>query len=51
MKRVIVFGATGNLGAYIALHLKSEGYDVIPKALMLSVISPAHYPADMPLTR
>ena len=29
MKRVIVFGATGNLGAYIALHLKSEGYDVI----------------------
>lgn len=29
MKRVIVFGATGNLGAYIAMHLKGEGYDVI----------------------
>lgn len=29
MKRVIVFGATGNLGAYIAMHLKSEDYDVI----------------------
>lgn len=29
MKRVVVFGATGNLGAYIALHLKEEGYDVI----------------------
>ncbi|MGM9813176.1 MAG: NAD-dependent epimerase/dehydratase family protein [Muribaculaceae bacterium] len=29
MKRVIVFGATGNLGAYIAIHLKSQGYDVI----------------------
>ena len=29
MKRVIVFGATGNLGAYIAMHLKEQGYDVI----------------------
>lgn len=29
MKRVIVFGATGNLGAYIALYLKENGYDVI----------------------
>lgn len=29
MKRVIVFGATGNLGAYISLHLKEEDYDVI----------------------
>ena len=29
MKRVIVFGATGNLGAYIAIHLKEQGYDVI----------------------
>lgn len=29
MKRVIVFGTTGNLGAYIAMHLKSESYDVI----------------------
>lgn len=28
-KRVIVFGATGNLGAYIAVHLKKEGYEVI----------------------
>lgn len=24
MKTVIVFGATGNLGAYIALHLKEK---------------------------
>lgn len=29
MKRVVVFGATGNLGAYICMHLKEEGYDVI----------------------
>lgn len=29
MKRVIVFGATGNLGAHISLHLKEKGYDVI----------------------
>ena len=29
MKRVIVFVATGNLGAYIAMHLKEQGYDVI----------------------
>lgn len=29
MKRVIVFGVTGNLGAYVALHLKEQGYDVI----------------------
>lgn len=29
MKRVIVFGATGNLGAYISMHLKEQGYDVI----------------------
>lgn len=28
MKKAIVFGATGNLGAYIALHLKEQGYDV-----------------------
>lgn len=28
-KTVIVFGATGNLGAYIAMHLNVEGYDVI----------------------
>lgn len=29
MKTVIVFGATGNLGAYVSVHLKSVGYDVI----------------------
>lgn len=29
MKRVIVFGATGNLGAHISLHLKEKGYDVV----------------------
>lgn len=29
MRRVVVFGATGNLGAYISMHLKDEGYDVI----------------------
>ena len=29
MKTVIVFGATGNLGAYIALHLKEKGCNVI----------------------
>lgn len=29
MKKVIVFGATGNLGAYIAMHLKKEGFDVV----------------------
>lgn len=29
-KRVVVFGATGNLGAHIALHLHSIGYEVIP---------------------
>lgn len=30
MKRVVVFGATGNLGAHISLHLKRLGFDVIP---------------------
>lgn len=29
MQKVIVFGATGNLGAYVALYLKSKGYDVV----------------------
>lgn len=29
MKKVVVFGATGNLGAYISVHLKDQGYDVI----------------------
>ena len=29
MKTVVVFGATGNLGAYISMHLKSQGYNII----------------------
>lgn len=29
MKKVIVLGATGHLGAYTAVHLKDIGYDVI----------------------
>ena len=29
MKKVIVFGATGNLGAYVAMHLSENGYEVI----------------------
>ena len=28
-KLIVVFGATGNLGAYTAVHLKEHGYDVI----------------------
>ena len=28
-KRIVVFGATGNLGAYISTHMKEQGYDVI----------------------
>lgn len=28
-KKVVVFGATGNLGANIAVHLHNQGYDVI----------------------
>jgi len=28
-KRVVVFGATGNIGAYSAVHLSEQGYDVI----------------------
>lgn len=28
MKKIVVFGATGNLGAYTSVHLKSLGYDV-----------------------
>lgn len=27
--KVIVFGATGNLGAYIAVHLHNQGYEVV----------------------
>jgi len=27
--KVIVFGATGNIGAYTAVHLRSQGYEVI----------------------
>lgn len=29
MKTIVVFGATGNLGAYIAIDLKEHGYDVV----------------------
>ena len=29
MKRVIVFGATGTVGAYTALRLKEDGIEVI----------------------
>lgn len=29
MKKIIVFGATGQLGCYSALALKEQGYDVI----------------------
>ena len=29
MKKIIVFGATGNLGAYISIHLHKLGYNVI----------------------
>lgn len=29
MKTIVVFGATGNLGAYIALHMNEQGYNVI----------------------
>ena len=25
-KKIVVFGATGNLGAYIAVHMKEQGY-------------------------
>ena len=28
-RKVVVFGATGNLGAYIAVHLHKQGYEVI----------------------
>lgn len=30
MNKVVVFGATGNLGANISIHLHKIGYDVIP---------------------
>lgn len=29
-KKIIVFGATGNLGAHISVHLHGLGYDVVP---------------------
>ena len=29
MKKIVIFGATGNLGAYIAVHMKEQGYDII----------------------
>ena len=28
-KRIVVFGATGNIGAYSAVYLKEQGYDVV----------------------
>ena len=28
-KKIVVFGATGNLGANIAVFLKEQGYDVL----------------------
>jgi len=28
MEKVIVFGATGSIGAYVAMHLKNVGYEV-----------------------
>lgn len=28
-KRIVVFGATGKIGAYLSLHLVEEGYDVV----------------------
>lgn len=30
MKRIVVFGATGNLGAHISVYLHNIGYEVIP---------------------
>lgn len=32
MSKVIIFGATGGIGAYTAIHLKQSGYDVIAVA-------------------
>lgn len=29
MKKIVIFGATGKVGCYTALHLKEKGYDVI----------------------
>ncbi len=29
MKKILILGATGHLGAYTALHLKERGYDVV----------------------
>lgn len=29
MKKIVVLGATGNIGAYVSLYLKEKGYDVI----------------------
>ena len=28
MEKVVIFGATGSVGAYTAMHLKNAGYDV-----------------------
>ena len=29
MKKVVIFGATGKIGCYSALHLKEIGFDVV----------------------
>ena len=29
VKKILVFGATGHLGAYTALHLKELGYEIV----------------------
>lgn len=41
-KKIVVFGATGNLGAYIAVHMKEQGYDelllVIGKMIIIFLL-------------
>ena len=37
-KKVLVFGATGNLGAPIAVYLKENGYDVIAVDIGLRIM-------------
>ena len=29
MKRVMVFGATGNIGSNVAVYLKEKGYEIV----------------------
>ena len=38
-KKVIVTGATGNLGAYVSMQLKHDGFDVIADATHLNEFS------------